>query len=76
MRWPTSRRSRTTISCRACAATCSPGWAVSDEARAEFERAAALTRNARERRLLVDRAAACARGVAQYSYSFGLGRWQ
>jgi RNA polymerase sigma-70 factor (ECF subfamily) len=32
-----------------------------DEARAEFERAAALTRNARERALLLDRAAACAR---------------
>jgi RNA polymerase sigma-70 factor (ECF subfamily) len=31
------------------------------EARAEFERAAALTRNARERKLLEDRAAACAR---------------
>jgi predicted RNA polymerase sigma factor len=31
-----------------------------DEARAEFERAAALTRNQRERRLLLDRAAACA----------------
>ena len=31
-----------------------------DEARAEFERAAALTRNARERALLSDRAAACA----------------
>jgi RNA polymerase sigma factor (sigma-70 family) len=30
-----------------------------DEARAEFERAASLTRNARERRLLLDRAAAC-----------------
>jgi RNA polymerase sigma factor (sigma-70 family) len=29
------------------------------EARAEFERAAALTRNARERQLLLDRAAAC-----------------
>ncbi len=35
-----------------------------DEARAEFERAAALTRNARERELLLDRAAACARGSA------------
>jgi len=35
-----------------------------DEARAEFERAAALTRNARERALLLDRAAACARGSA------------
>jgi RNA polymerase sigma-70 factor, ECF subfamily len=33
-----------------------------DEARAEFERAAGLTRNARERTLLLDRAAACARG--------------
>jgi RNA polymerase sigma factor (sigma-70 family) len=31
-----------------------------DEARVELERAAALTRNARERRLLLDRAAACA----------------
>ena len=31
-----------------------------EEARAEFERAAALTRNARERRLLLERAAACA----------------
>jgi RNA polymerase sigma factor (sigma-70 family) len=33
----------------------------SDEARGEFERAAALTRNARERDLLLDRAAACPR---------------
>jgi RNA polymerase sigma factor (sigma-70 family) len=32
-----------------------------EEARAEFERAARLTRNARERRLLQDRAAACVR---------------
>ena len=31
-----------------------------DEARAEFERAASLTRNARERQLLLNRAAACA----------------
>jgi predicted RNA polymerase sigma factor len=35
-----------------------------DEARAEFERAASLTRNARERALLLKRAAACARGPA------------
>ncbi|WP_437574924.1 RNA polymerase sigma factor [Sorangium sp. So ce887] len=35
-----------------------------DEARAEFERAASLTRNARERELLLGRAAACARGSA------------
>ena len=33
-----------------------------DEARVEFERAAALTRNARERELLLDRAAACSGG--------------
>ena len=33
-----------------------------DEARAEFERAASLTRNARERELLLERAAASARG--------------
>jgi RNA polymerase sigma-70 factor, ECF subfamily len=33
-----------------------------DEARAEFERAASLTRNTRERELLLERAAACARG--------------
>jgi RNA polymerase sigma factor (sigma-70 family) len=36
-----------------------------DEARAEFERAASLTRNARERTLLLDRAAECARGSAR-----------
>ena len=35
-----------------------------DEARAEFERAAGLTQNARERRLLLDRAAACEAGSA------------
>jgi RNA polymerase sigma factor (sigma-70 family) len=35
-----------------------------EEARAEFERAAALTRNARERELLLERAAVCARGSA------------
>ena len=35
-----------------------------DEARAEFERAATLTRNARERELLLERAAACASGSA------------
>jgi predicted RNA polymerase sigma factor len=34
-----------------------------DEARAEFERAASLTRNARERALLLERAAASARGA-------------
>ncbi|MBA2670432.1 MAG: RNA polymerase sigma factor [Gemmatimonadetes bacterium] len=35
-----------------------------EEARAEFERAASLTRNARESALLLDRAAACASGYA------------
>lgn len=35
-----------------------------DEARAEFERAAALTRNRRERDLLLERATACAHGSA------------
>jgi predicted RNA polymerase sigma factor len=35
-----------------------------DEARAEFERAATMTGNAREQALLADRAAACARGEA------------
>jgi RNA polymerase sigma factor (sigma-70 family) len=35
-----------------------------DEARAELERAASLTRNGRERELLLERAAACARGSA------------
>ena len=33
-----------------------------DEARAEFERAASLTRNARERKLLLERAQSCAAG--------------
>jgi predicted RNA polymerase sigma factor len=33
-----------------------------DEAHGEFERAATLTRNVRESRLLRDRAAACLRG--------------
>ena len=35
-----------------------------EEARAEFERAASLTRNARERDLLLERAAACGAGPA------------
>ncbi|MEW5852402.1 MAG: RNA polymerase sigma factor [Myxococcota bacterium] len=34
------------------------------EARAEFEKAASLTRNERERKLLMERAAACAQGLA------------
>ncbi len=35
-----------------------------DEARAEFERAASLTRNERERALLLERATVCAKGAA------------
>jgi predicted RNA polymerase sigma factor len=35
-----------------------------DEARGEFERAAGLTQNSRERALLLDRAAACAAGTS------------
>jgi RNA polymerase sigma factor (sigma-70 family) len=37
----------------------------SEEARAEFERAASLTRNERERKLLLGRAASCASGSAR-----------
>jgi RNA polymerase sigma factor (sigma-70 family) len=40
-----------------------------DEARAEFERAASLTNNARERDLLLKRAAACARDLCHDSES-------
>jgi RNA polymerase sigma factor (sigma-70 family) len=40
-----------------------------EEARAEHERAASLTRNARERELLLERAAACAREAALYVVS-------
>jgi predicted RNA polymerase sigma factor len=36
-----------------------------DEARAEFERAATLTRNERERDLMLDRARACTGGSTQ-----------
>ena len=39
-----------------------------DEARAEFERAASLTHNARERQLLLERAAACARPAGRPSH--------
>jgi RNA polymerase sigma-70 factor, ECF subfamily len=42
-----------------------------EEARAEFERAASLTRNARERALLVDRAAACANASGAPTTSTG-----
>jgi RNA polymerase sigma-70 factor (ECF subfamily) len=53
-----SRRCATTTCCPACAATCWPSWA-GDEARKEFDRAASLTRNTRERALLLARARAC-----------------
>jgi predicted RNA polymerase sigma factor len=51
------------------AALCCANWRFRyafgrfDEARPECERAAALTRNARERELLLERAAACAQGA-------------
>jgi RNA polymerase sigma factor (sigma-70 family) len=41
-----------------------------DEARAEFERAASLTRNARERELLFERAAGCSRNSAPRRWTF------
>ena len=58
--WP-SRRSRRTTCCPACAATCCPSSAGSTRRAAEFERAAAMTRNARERELLLRRAGECGR---------------
>ena len=66
-RWPPSRRSRATTCCRACAATCSRKLGRDDEARAEFERAAALTRNERERALLLARANSTDRRPAESS---------
>ena len=51
-----SRRSRTTICCRASVATFFKLGRL-DEAKAEFERAASLTRNERERQFLLNRAA-------------------
>jgi RNA polymerase sigma factor (sigma-70 family) len=44
-----------------------------DEARAEFERAAALTRNARERELLTERARGCAAGSTPPSHGDATG---
>ena len=53
-RSPTSRPCATTTSSPASAATSSPSSGAGAEAAAEFERAAALTENARERELLLD----------------------
>ena len=53
---PPSRRWPATTCCRPRAASCSSGSAASEEARAEFARAAALSGNARERELLQARA--------------------
>jgi predicted RNA polymerase sigma factor len=44
----------------------------SDEARAEFERAASLTRNTRERELLLNRAKACAESCQDDSDKSGV----
>ena len=51
---------RTIICCPACAAISWSKLGQFEEARAEFERAAALTRNGRERELLLERARSCA----------------
>ena len=48
---------RNTTGCPACAATCWPSSAGAAKRSDEFERAAALTRNARERAFLLERAA-------------------
>ena len=56
--------SRVITCCQVFAAISWPSSAACDEARAEFERAATLTRNARERSLLLERARACADGSA------------
>ena len=50
-----------TTSCPACAATCWRSSAAPTRRGSEFERAAALTQNARERALLLGRARACGR---------------
>ena len=55
----TSRPCAATTWCRRPAVTCSPGSAATTRRRAEFERAAGLTGNERERDVLLGRAAAC-----------------
>ncbi len=55
-RCATSRRSPAITCCRRCAATCSPASAAPTRRAPEFERAAAMTRNQAERRLLLERA--------------------
>ena len=52
-RWPPHARWRATTCCRASAATCSRSSAATTEAGAELRRAAELTRNGRERELLL-----------------------
>ena len=59
-RSPTSPRCAATTCCRACAATCSSSSGRRDEARAEFERAAALTAQRARAALLLARARECA----------------
>ncbi len=58
-------RSKAITSCRAHAPSFSPGSDGWSEAAAEFERAASLTRNERERARLLDRAAACVGGAPE-----------
>ena len=64
MRWPPSRRSNPIICCRRVRGDLLAKLGRMAEARAEFERAAELTRNTRERSLMLDRAAACAASPA------------
>ena len=52
----TSRPCATTTCCRPCAATCWPGSAATTRRGPSSRRAAALTRNARERTVLAERA--------------------
>ena len=60
--WPRRARSGVTICCRACARDLLVRLGRLEEARAEFQHAATLTQNDRERRLLLDRASACVGG--------------
>jgi len=62
---PSSRR---ITCCRACAGTCWQKSAARMRREREFERAAALTRNTRERELLLNRARTCAEGSRRDGY--------
>ena len=65
MSWSASVRLPSITCCRAYAAIFLAKLGRHGEACAEFKRAADLTRNERERTLLLARAAACAEGTEQ-----------